>query len=381
MTPRPLSATQLAVLAAICDTLSPAVPPSVSPPPSASPSASAPASTPASAAALFRSSSLGANAEFMQVLHEGILSLDSQKVLEMKLLLTALSTTAGSLLLFNGGLRPFHSRDLATRTRNIRSLMSSSIGVKRKVFVGLKRLILGLAYSYVSPEGENAHWRAIGYEGPPPVLQSDKAHVDDISDAFDGAFLNETLPSSIPKNLEFDYVIIGSGAGGGVAAETFASKGHSVLVLEKGDHVKQRDMTQVESESFNNLYEKKGLLTTSDGNLIVLAGAGLGGGTTINWACCLDTPYYVRDEWVTKHGLIQFHRSEFPDKNTDFDLALESVKQRIGVSDKGVVHNRMNSILMDGCEKLGLPCKVAPQNFQVSHPEACESWRLTFQSG
>jgi len=362
----PLGELQLKVLASLCDTFFP--------------SCTAPPGCNEDVKRAFNSS-LGENVGYMRALHDSILSLDESKIVETKVLLSTLSTSVGTVILFGSGLLAFPDRSLEERTQNLLDLMTSRFETKRKVFVGLKRLILGLAYSYLSEDGENDYWGSIEYEGPPIVKEKDKAHVEKLSGAFDGHFINSHLgdlhstqsrssksDSKLPSVLVYDYVIIGSGAGGGVAAETFASAGFSCLVLEKSAPIRQEDMTQVESHAFGSLYEKNGLLTTNDGNMIIMAGCGLGGGTSINWACCLDTPDYVRQEWVTKHGLAQFSVEE---GKSEFDAALDSVKKTIGVSDKNVVHNVANQILIDGCSELGLDWKVAPQNFKTTDDANC----------
>ena len=51
------------------------------------------------------------------------------------------------------------------------------------------------------------------------------------------------------------------------------------------------------------MYEKSALLTNTTGDLSILAGATFGGGTTINWACCIPTPEHVRKEWADTQGV------------------------------------------------------------------------------
>lgn len=66
-------------------------------------------------------------------------------------------------------------------------------------------------------------------------------------------------------------------------------------------------------------------------------------------------PYNVREEWALKHGLDVFTSIRYED-------ALEAVTERIGVSTSAVEHNVANHILLDGCEKIGLPFSTIPQN-------------------
>ena len=84
-----------------------------------------------------------------------------------------------------------------------------------------------------------------------------------------------------------------------------AQAGLSIVVLEKGAYVRPSQIDGLEGPGFNKLYEKGGLMSTADASMGILAGATLGGGTTVNWACCLETPAYVRDEWAAA-GLPQF---------------------------------------------------------------------------
>ena len=94
------------------------------------------------------------------------------------------------------------------------------------------------------------------------------------------------------------------------------------------------------------MYEKSALLTTSDGNISILAGSTLGGGPTINWSCCIETPSYVRREWVNMHGLTDFR------KGADFDKSLKSVLERINARSDHVVHNGLLISLILFCLEL-----------------------------
>ena len=45
-----------------------------------------------------------------------------------------------------------------------------------------------------------------------------------------------------------------------------------------------------------------------------------------------------------------------------FDTALQAITARIGATADGVVHNKANRLLADGCGRLGYPWKTIPQN-------------------
>ena len=80
-----------------------------------------------------------------------------------------------------------------------------------------------------------------------------------------------------PQTLEADVAIVGSGAGGGVAAEILSLAGLKVLLLEEGplktsDSFKDMD----EARAYRDLYQEGGARATSDGAIAVLQGRAVG---------------------------------------------------------------------------------------------------------
>jgi len=301
-----------------------------------------------------------------------MLSVAEQKDLALlfNLLNSAIGCTAlsGYLTVY-----PFAQMTFPARERMLVSLKDSCLGPKRKIFSGLKRLLLGVCMSFsmygsmpetldalrssASPTtgqdvnplflGPNPATSPTCYPGP-PLANGSQGH-SKCTPEHD--FKSNYLSFGDLAGHSFDYVIAGSGCGGGVAAATLTAAGYTVLVVEKGEYVPPSALTQVESEGMANLYEKAGLLTTDDGNMMILAGAGLGGGSRVNWACCLDTPEYVREEWAGEKGLEQFRAGGA------YDDALRHVKDRMSVTTDKVEHNNMNKKLIEGCENLGYKWK------------------------
>ncbi|MBT7790194.1 MAG: FAD-binding protein [Calditrichaeota bacterium] len=52
--------------------------------------------------------------------------------------------------------------------------------------------------------------------------------------------------------MDYDVIIIGSGAGGGSAAYNLAKSGKKVLIIEKGQRLKDPDIIQSENEMLIN---------------------------------------------------------------------------------------------------------------------------------
>ncbi|KAF5554468.1 long-chain-alcohol oxidase FAO2 [Fusarium napiforme] len=155
--------------------------------------------------------------------------------------------------------------------------------------------------------------------------------------------------------LETDVVIVGSGCGAGVVARTMAMAGHRVLVVDKGQHFETTSMPLDQSAGYFHLFEGGGLVSSEDGSISTLAGSCFGGGGTVNWSACLQTQNIVRDEWADQRGLSFF-------KSAKFQEHLDSVCERMGVSNEPINHNLGNNVLLEGGRRLGYSAKQVPQN-------------------
>jgi len=135
-----------------------------------------------------------------------------------------------------------------------------------------------------------------------------------------------------------------------------------VLILEKGSAPKYADFYGDEKTAFASMYERAGLVASNDGSIAILAGATLGGGSTINWGCSLRTPPNVQEEWGfdwCKPG------------SSKLDKALDAIEKRLSVNTSTIKHNVANAALLRGSEQLLLDVKPAPQNFKNAGTEAC----------
>jgi choline dehydrogenase-like flavoprotein len=76
-----------------------------------------------------------------------------------------------------------------------------------------------------------------------------------------------------------------------------------VVVLEAGPFVDEASMPRNELAAYERLYLDRGLVTTWDGSITMLAGSAVGGGTLINWMTSIEAPAEVREIWATDHGV------------------------------------------------------------------------------
>ena len=103
---------------------------------------------------------------------------------------------------------------------------------------------------------------------------------------------------------ECDVVIVGSGAGGAVAAATLAEAGIDVIVLEAGQRFDRDTYPSDPLEAIASLYRDAGL-TIAEGRppIPVPVARALGGTTVINSGTCFRAPRAVLEDWRLRYGV------------------------------------------------------------------------------
>lgn len=132
------------------------------------------------------------------------------------------------------------------------------------------------------------------YQRPAPALEAKPAYLRDRVHVAGGE----------PLELECEVVVVGSGAGGAVAAKELAEAGCAVILLEEGSYADRRDFAGRPLENQRKLYRASGA-TFSIGNVLIPIPLGrtVGGTTTINSGTCFRTPDAVLARWGKELGL------------------------------------------------------------------------------
>jgi len=145
-----------------------------------------------------------------------------------------------------------------------------------------------------------------------------------------------------------EVCVIGSGAGGGVAAALLAEAGHEVLVLEEGAHIPRSGMTQREEQMYPLLYRDGGNQMTDDSSISVLQGRVLGGSTVVNMADVVPVPDAVLAHWAAHFGVDRYGPAEVREAAAACRAVIGA--NRIQPGDL----NRANSLLLEGGQKIGM---------------------------
>ncbi len=152
----------------------------------------------------------------------------------------------------------------------------------------------------------------------------------------------------VDRTLEADVVIVGTGAGGGTAAEILAQAGLRVLLIEEGPLRSSTDFRMREADAYPDLYQESAARKTKDKAINILQGRCVGGGTTVNWTSSFRTPETTLRHWADAYGLTGFGTA-------DLASHFARMEARLSVVPWDVPPNANNDVLARGAAKLGIP--------------------------
>ena len=245
--------------------------------------------------------------------------------------------------IFSFGIRKVFIKD-KNIPKFVQNLQSSNLSLLRKLGSGMTALF-GLSTAR-SLDGEGSVYKHIDY----PIYKNTTIEKKDVS---------------IPKSIE--VAVIGSGSGGGVAANILNEK-YEVGLFEKGSH--GNGETNNETFGYHNFYDTNGIQQTRGYKVLLLAGMGIGGGTSVNWTTSLRTPDNILSEWDSLTGQDNYFNS------SEFKSSMDYVCKELNVD---VENNRIpqkEEKLAEGLELNDLTYKIIPRN--TSNADCTESGFSTF---
>ncbi|MCB9683096.1 MAG: GMC family oxidoreductase [Alphaproteobacteria bacterium] len=156
--------------------------------------------------------------------------------------------------------------------------------------------------------------------------------------------------------LEADAVVVGSGAGGAMAAANLARAGMDVVVVEAGPQVRPDDMTRDGPAFLSKYYWEGGLrMLLGSGAYPTMSGRCLGGSTVVNSAIFFRLPDWVRQAWIDEAGLSGLAGPEL-------DAAYDRIFTRLKVAPTPMhVMGRKNLVTRDVLDRVGVPNKPLPR--------------------
>ncbi len=258
-------------------------------------------------------------------------------VADLRLFLRLIESRLANLALVGRPLQ-FTCLTASDRERYLLRWADSRIPVLRSGFQAAKRLSLYLAYSAADADSLRA---ATGYARPEPLPLPDRPITIASRAVSDG------------EVLECDVCVVGSGAGGAVAAAEATAARRTVIVLERGPAWTESELEPREDRGTARFFWDRGLAATEDLGITVFAGRALGGGTVVNWSTSLRLPEDVRGEW-TSLGVDCL--------DGELDEHYEAIERRLDIDTDESPRNAQNAALARGLDALGLPWRVIPRN-------------------
>ncbi len=308
----------------------------------------------------------GGTVDVVALLAERLARLPATKRDDLLLAVRVFGSWWGALAA-TGSFRRFAKRDAAGRDQFLQACLTSRTAIFRTIAQGIRRLVLAVYYGdprahqsigYLGPY----HTRvpAFPWEGPAPGVSTDDEPIargpapqlpppDPMP-----AMLPPAATAPLPATA--DVVVIGTGAGGGVAAARLAEAGWDVVVLEEGSLVQSDEFSEDDAEMTERLLAEQGTRTSDDLSLTMVQGVCVGGGTTVNWMIMLRAADHVFAEWTRRFGTVGMSAEQMA---VAYERIEHETHTRLVPDD---AHSPSNRLILDGAASLGWKARGAHVN-------------------
>ena len=219
--------------------------------------------------------------------------------------------------------RRFEHLDAEQREALLARLQRARGMLARGAFLALKSVVLGACYGHdTESEAEQAPRVPERADEPP------------------------SAPAPAPAPEHYDFVVVGSGAGGACVAARLARTGARVLVCERGVRALSQPDARV---AFRRYYAQAGCAASVGNTLVPLpTGVCLGGTTTINSGTCLRTPPELLEAWERDSDGAFDARA--------FSAQLDEAWRLLGVrTTGGETMSACSRLFREGARRTGLP--------------------------
>lgn len=175
----------------------------------------------------------------------------------------------------------------------------------------------------------------------PPDLRIDDVRGREIDD--------DHILSAATLEDEYDVVVIGSGAGGAVAAFNVAAQDYKVLIVEAGPFYPSHRITHHELEMIAALYKHGGVQTTTNNDFVIFQGRNVGGSSTVNNGICLRVNEHGRTHPDAPDVLAKWASIGAPIDAAAFHASYDAVQAKLGIARAEPRSGRHNGThLVDG---------------------------------
>lgn len=145
----------------------------------------------------------------------------------------------------------------------------------------------------------------------------------------------------------YDFIIIGSGTGGGVLSYNLSKTGAKVLLLEAGEYLTKETFPKNEAIASAQLYWGGGIEFSQDARMAFLRGKVVGGSSIVNQALMDRFDDIALDDWKAETGVEFFSLKAL---EPYYDQAESRLALHTFTSEE---RNRNAQLFVKGCDALG----------------------------